>query len=633
VSAGAETTPRSRRRVFRAVLADESGRVTALWFHFRAPHLRALLIPGSRLLVHGAVARSPGGREILHPELEPVGRDGERLGPVIRPVYPATEGLAQATLRALVRRALAASLPGLEDPLPPVLRERLGLAGLAESLTALHTPGGDADLASLEEGSSPAHRRLAFDDLFALQLRLALARKRHEGAGQRRSRGLPAGLFERFRARLPFALTAAQERVCREILADLTGGRPMQRLLQGDVGSGKTIVAALAALAACAAGGQVALLAPTALLAEQHHRVFAALAARLGIRPVLLTAGVARERRGPILAGLADGSVRFVVGTHALLGEQVRFARLTLAIVDEQHRFGVRQRLRLRGKGEAPDLLVMTATPIPRTLALALYGDLDLSVIDELPPGRRRVSTRVTGEEGRQAAWELVRGELARGRRVYVVCPLAEAGGQEDTLAAVRVAARLRSLFPGTAVGLVHGRMAPEERARQLERFRSGAAPLLAATTVVEVGLDVPEATVMVVERAERFGLSQLHQLRGRVGRGQDPAHCLLFAGPGAAPGARERLAVLARTADGFAVAEADLAARGPGQLAGTRQAGLAGRCLAAAVRDGRLLEVARAEARALLAADPELASPRHAGLRALAGGDAAEGPAAGGAG
>jgi ATP-dependent DNA helicase RecG len=592
-----------------------------------------VLVPGARLLVHGTVVGAAGRREILHPELEPLGADGGRLGPAVRPVYPGTEGLPQATLRTLIRRALAASLPGLEDPLPAPLRERLGLLALGESLAAVHTPADDADLPSLEAGDSPAHRRLAFDDLFALQLRLAVCRRRHERAGARRSRPLPDDLLERFRARLPFKLTGAQERVCREILRDLAGDRPMQRLLQGDVGSGKTVAAALAAVAACAAGGQAALLVPTELLAEQHHRVLAALAGRLGIRAELLTAGVPRERRETLLAGLASGAVRFVVGTHALLGERVRFARLTLVIVDEQHRFGVRQRLRLRGKGDAPDVLVMTATPIPRTLALALYGDLDLSVIDELPPGRRPVSTRVVGEEGRRGAWELVRGELAHGRRVYVVCPLAEEGAQEQPLAAVRVAARLRSFFPGTAVGLVHGRMAPDERARQLERFRSGAAPLLAATTVVEVGLDVPEATVMLVERAERFGLSQLHQLRGRVGRGGDAAHCLLLVGPGATPEARERLAVLARTTDGFAVAEADLAARGPGQLAGTRQAGLAGRCLAAAARDGRLLTLARAEARALVASDPELAHPAHAGLRALAGEGVADGPAPGSAG
>ncbi|HEY6001020.1 MAG TPA: ATP-dependent DNA helicase RecG, partial [bacterium] len=543
ISAGPEVTPRKRRRVFRAVLADDGGgRVTALWFRFRAPHLQPLLAAGSRVLVHGSVVVEAGRAEMLHPEIEPLGEDGERIGPAVRPVYPGTEGLPQATLRTLVRRALAAASAGLEDPLPPELRARLSLPGLVESLAAVHEPADDADVEALEAGGTPAHRRLAFDDLLALQLRLALSRARYGRSRRRRGRRVPADLPQRFQARLPFALTAAQARVVGEILADLAGDRPMQRLLQGDVGSGKTVVAALAAAAACAQGGQAALLAPTELLAEQHHRVLAALMAPVGVAVELLTAGVPRERRGPLLAGLAAGTIRFVVGTHALLEERVRFARLALAIVDEQHRFGVRQRVRLRAKGEAPGLLVMTATPIPRTLALALYGDLDVSVIDEVPPGRRPVTTRVVGAEGRRAAWELVRVELARGRRVYVVCPLALEGG-EDAVAAVRAAARLRAFFPEVAVGLAHGRMPPAERSAQLERFRSGAAPLLVATTVVEVGLDVPEATVMLVERAERFGLAQLHQLRGRVGRGADPAHCLLLAGPGASPEARERLA------------------------------------------------------------------------------------------
>ncbi|HWR98391.1 MAG TPA: ATP-dependent DNA helicase RecG [Candidatus Methanoperedens sp.] len=625
VSAGPGATPGRRRRIFRAILADGDSRVTALWFRFREPHLREVLIPGARLLVHGRVGGAPGRREILQPEIEELGDDGERGAPAVRPVYPGTGGLPQATLRTLIRRALAAALPGLDDPLPASLRRRLGLPALAESLAAVHAPGDDIELAPLADGTSPAHRRLAFDDLLALQLRLAVGRSRLERRSPLRARAIPEGLLARFRARLPFALTAAQERVSREILADLAGERPMQRLLQGDVGSGKTVVAALAAVAACAGGGQAALLVPTELLAEQHHRVIGALAGRHGLRAELLTASVPRERRASLLAGLADGTIRFVVGTHALLGEGVRFAELALAIVDEQHRFGVRQRLRLRGKGRTPDLLVMTATPIPRTLALVLYGDLDLSLIDELPPGRRPVTTRVVGEAGRRAAWDLVRDELARGRRAYVVCPLLEEGAAEDTAAAVRAAARLRAHFPETAVGLVHGRMPPDERARQLERFRSGATPLLVATTVVEVGLDVPEATVMVIERAERFGLAQLHQLRGRIGRGGDAAHCLLLTGPEVAPEARERLAALARTADGFAVAEADLAARGPGQLAGTRQAGLAGRCLAAAARDGRLLALARRVARALIDADPELALPGHEGLRALAGADSAD--------
>jgi ATP-dependent DNA helicase RecG len=633
VSAGLAITPRRRLRVFRAVFADDSGRVPALWFRFRAAHLQSLLRTGVRLLVHGTVTVAAGQREILHPELELLGEDGARCSPSVRPVYPATDGLPQATLRAIILRALAAVLPGLTDPLGPALRARHLLPGLAESLAALHDPGAGASGAVPDPGDSTWRRRLVFDELFRLQLQLAARRQRNQTARTRPVRKDAAVLLDQLTDRLPFALTAAQARVCREILADMARDRPMQRLLQGDVGSGKTIVAALAIRAAVAAGGQAALLVPTEVLAEQHFLTLGRFAGALGVVPELLTGSVSRERRARVLAGLADGRVSLVIGTHALLESRVRFSRLGLAVVDEQHRFGVRQRLGLREKGADPDVLVMTATPIPRSLALTLYGDLDLSTIDELPQGRHPVSTRVVGEAGRRAAWELLRAEVALGQRAFVVCPLIEEGGAEDPAAAVRAAARLQAHFPQFPVGLVHGRMPFEERSRAMERFRTGEAPLLVATTVVEVGIDVPEATVILIERAERFGLSQLHQLRGRVGRGPRPAHCLLLTGPRPSPEASARLAVLARTTDGFEVAEADLEIRGPGQLAGTRQAGLTGLRLADLVRDRGLLAAARAEARRIIAADPLLEFPEHLSLRAFAGDDAFDGAAAGGGG
>jgi ATP-dependent DNA helicase RecG len=633
VSAGPAITPHRRLRVFRAEFADDSGRVAALWFRFRVAHLQSLLRTGVRLLVHGTLTVAAGQRQVLHPELELLGEDGERSTPPVRPVYPATAGLPQATMRAIILRALAAVLPGLEDPLAPALRARHRLPGLAESLAVLHDPGVGSPQAVPAPGKSSWHRRLVFDELFKMQLQLAVRRRRHETARPRPVRPDAVQLLKRLGDSLPFALTAAQARVCRELLADMAEPRPMQRLLQGDVGSGKTVVAALAILAAVAGGGQAALLVPTELLAEQHYLTLGRLAHSLGVEPELLTSGVSPERRSRVLAGLADGRVPLVIGTHALLESRVRFARLALAVVDEQHRFGVRQRLGLREKGEDPDLLVMTATPIPRSLALTLYGDLDLSTIDELPPGRRSVSTRVVGESGRRAAWELLRAEVSLGRRAFVVCPLIEEGGEEDPAAAVRTAERLQAHFPQFPVGLVHGRMPIEERSRTMERFRTGEAPLLVATTVVEVGLDVPEATVILIERAERFGLSQLHQLRGRVGRGPFKAHCLLLTGPHPSSEASERLAVLARTADGFEVAEADLEIRGPGHLAGTRQAGLAGLRLADLVRDRGLLAEARGEARRIIAADPLLGLPEHRSLRALAGDAACEGGAVGRAG
>jgi ATP-dependent DNA helicase RecG len=631
-SAGATLTPRRRRRVFRATFEDGTGAVQALWFHFRPGHLQAILKTGASFLVHGTLARGEAGREILQPELEPLDEGGGRQSPPLRPVYPATEGIAQATLRGLVGKALAAALPGLEDPLPPGLRDRLGLPGLAESLARLHAPPPETDLAALNAGTTPWHRRLAFEELFALQLRLA--RRRRRRAAETLRRAAPGEhLVDGLRRALPFPLTAAQERVFRQIAGDMAGPRPMQRLLQGDVGSGKTLVAVMAVLLAAAGRGQAALMVPTELVAEQHARTFARLAGGLGVEVGLLTRSTARERRAAVLAGLASGRTQLVVGTHALLEDEVRFARLALVVIDEQHRFGVRQRLRLRAKGAAPDLLVMTATPIPRSLALALYGDLDLSVIDELPPGRLPVETRLCGEAGRRQLWTWLRGELGRGRRAYLVCPLAEEG-TEDALAAARMAAHLaREVFPEFRVGLVHGGLPPEERARTMELFRSGGISLLVATTVVEVGLDVPEATAIVVERAERFGLSQLHQLRGRVGRGGAPARCYFMTGPRLTPEARERLAVLAGTADGFAVAEADLRLRGPGELQGVRQSGVEGLRVADLIRDHELLALARREAFRLVGEDPGLALPEHRGLRALAEERGGEAGAPGGSG
>ena len=400
-----------------------------------------------------------------------------------------------------------------------------------------------------DPGDSPWRRRLVFDELFRLQLQLAVRRQRRESARPRAVRLDAEQLLDRLGASLPFALTAAQTRVCREILADMAAPRPMQRLLQGDVGSGKTLVAALAILAAVAGGGQAALLVPTELLAEQHYLTFGRLAGALGVEPELLTArGVARARgpgrsRGWPTGGSPWSSARTRCSSRGCAFPGSRWPSSTSSTVSACASASV-----LREKGEDPDLLVMTATPIPRSLALTLYGDLDLSTIDELPPGRRPVSTRVVGQSGRRAAWELLRAEVALGRRAYVVCPLIEEDGEEDPTAAVRAAERLRAHFPQFVVGLVHGRMPIEERSRAMERFRHGEAPLLVATTVVEVGLDVPEATVILVERAERFGLSQLHQLRGRVGRGSLAAHCLLLTGPRPSPEAIARLGVLART-------------------------------------------------------------------------------------
>jgi ATP-dependent DNA helicase RecG len=423
-------------------------------------------------------------------------------------------------------------------------------------------------------------------------------------------------IVDEIKRRLPFALTGAQRRVVNEILKDLSNPHPMHRLLQGDVGSGKTIVAWIAALVAWKKGAQTALMAPTEILAEQHCRRFLSLCRGLPVRIVLLTSFLTGKRRESLRKEIREGEAHIVIGTHALIQEGVEFHRLGLGIVDEQHRFGVLQRAALRGKAKtAPHLLVMTATPIPRTLAMTLYGDLDVSVIDEMPPGRTAVETKVVRDADRKAAWARVRKELAEGGRVYIVLPLVEESEKLTLKDATRTAERVREAFPEIGVGLLHGRMKAEEKETTMRRFQDGEIRILVSTTVVEVGIDVPEATVMMIEHAERFGLSQLHQLRGRVGRGSRPSVCFLFAEGGQGEDSAARLSVMERTTDGFRIAEEDLKIRGPGDFAGVRQSGIPDLVFSDIVRDARMLSRSREIAGALLVRDPGLTHPEHAAL------------------
>jgi ATP-dependent DNA helicase RecG len=495
------------------------------------------------------------------------------------------------------------------EVLPARLRARRQLPDLAVALSDAHFP-------QTEAARLAARRRLAFDDFLFLQLGLAILRARTT-----RARGIamcpPGQLVARLRGALPYALTAAQERVWEEIRRDMAAPFPMHRLLQGDVGSGKTVVAALAVLTTVEAGYQAAVMAPTEILAEQHFMTFRQLLAPLGVTVVLLTSSLKPREREARRAALAAGEVACAVGTHALVQEGVAFRRLGLAVVDEQHRFGVAQRARLRDKGEHPDLLVMTATPIPRTLALTLYGDLEVSVIDALPPGRRPVTTATRTESRRKAIYEFLRGQVGEGRQVYVVCPLVEESEVVDLEAATEMAHRLqREVFPDLAVGLLHGRMGYEDKEAIMRRFKAGEIHVLVSTTVIEVGIDVPNASVMLVERADRFGLSQLHQLRGRVGRGPWKSYCILLAAPRPGEDAQRRLEAMVATNDGFRIAEADLELRGPGEFFGTRQSGLPEFRVADLLRDAAILEEARREAMAIVAADPELRDPEHRGLR-----------------
>ena len=611
VIAGLSPPPPGRSRLpFAVMLRDETGTATATWFN--GAYLARVFKRGQRLVLHGKVDRFRGALTIQHPEYEIVeSGDDDRLhtGRLV-PVYSTTEGLTQRPLRTLMHRIVEGFASEVAEILPEATRARRGLARLPDAVRAAHFPENDAELAA-------ARRRLTFDDFLLLQLGLAILRSRTT-----RARGLamnpPGELVTRLRAALPWALTRAQERVWDEIRRDMAAAHPMHRLLQGDVGSGKTLVAALGVLTAVEAGYQAAVMAPTEILAEQHFMTFQRLLEPLGVSVTLLTSALrARERAGR-LAAVASGEVQCAVGTHALVQDTVEFRRLGLAVVDEQHRFGVAQRARLRAKGEHPDLLVMTATPIPRTLSLTLYGDLDVSVLDELPPGRRPVVTKARTEAKRREIYAFLRDQVREGRQVYVVYPLVEESEALDLKAATDMARHLQQdVFADLTVGLLHGRQGFEEKDAIMQRFKTGEIHVLVSTTVIEVGIDVPNASVMLIEHAERFGLSQLHQLRGRVGRGPWKSYCILLTAGRLTEEAQRRIDALVATNDGFRIAEVDLELRGPGEFFGTRQSGLPEFRMADLLRDAAVLDDARREALAIVAADAELRAPDHRGLRA----------------
>ena len=589
------------RKALNCRLADDDGQLNLRFLHFY-PSQVAVLQLGTRLRVFGEVRGGFFGWEMVHPQYR-VLRAQEPVPETLTPVYPTTAGLSQAALRKWISWAL--DNDALEETLPSFVYDGLTLPGYAESLRALHRPPPEASLEALETRSMPAWRRLAFDELLAQQLsmRRHRARRRRHGAPPLKPDGklVPALLRS-----LPFDLTAAQYRVAAEISADLAHSHPMQRLLQGDVGSGKTIVATMAALQALESGWQAAIMAPTEILAEQHYRKMQVWLAPLGIEVAWLAGGQGKKERNATLQAIANGEAQLVVGTHALFQDEVRFARLGLAIVDEQHRFGVAQRLQLRKKGQPePHQLMMSATPIPRTLSMSYYADLDVSVIDELPPGRTPISTRLVSDARRDEVLERVREACRQGSQAYWVCPLIEESDSLQLQTALETHELLRQSFPELRVGLMHGRMKAAEKQLVMEAFARNELQLLVATTVIEVGVDVPNASLMVIEHAERMGLSQLHQLRGRVGRGAAKSTCILLYQNPLSETARARLKIVYESTDGFEIAQADLRLRGPGEFLGTRQSGTPMLRIADLERDADLLQAAAAAAERLLAEAP----------------------------
>jgi ATP-dependent DNA helicase RecG len=604
-----------RKRVFEVIVQDETGIIRAKWFRFNETYMKEKFATGQKIILSGKpTINKRSGLEIIHPDTEQV--SGENVSSLeigkIVPVYHVTDGLHLKSMRTIIKNVLDKYLHLAEEFLPDDLIQRHNFMPRSEALAQSHFPPQGSSLAELDAFKTPAQRRLVFEELFLIQLALAFRKNRtgeeHTGTAFK-TRG---ELIKRFVKLLPFTLTGAQKKVLGEIMKDLEKKKPMNRLIQGDVGSGKTIVALTALLTAVDNGTQSALMVPTEILAEQHYLNIRPFCEKLGIEIKLVTSALKGKERQGHFEDIQTGKTQIVVGTHSLIQKDIQFKKLGLAVIDEQHRFGVMQREAIGKKGDQPHLLIMTATPIPRSLALTLYGDMDVSLLDEFPPGRQEIVTNLFFENRREKAYATLEKQLQQGRQAFVVCPLIEESESIDLKAAVTVLDFIQERFPNFTACLIHGKLKKEERQNIMSRFLRKEIQVLVSTTVIEVGIDVPNATVMIIEHAERFGLAQLHQLRGRVGRGSHASHCLLMAYHPVSEEGQARMKAMQNSGDGFVIAEEDLKIRGPGDFMGTRQSGMPLLKIANLLRDIQVLETARNEAFQLIENDPDITNPKH---------------------
>jgi ATP-dependent DNA helicase RecG len=609
-----------RKRVFEVIFQDETGTTRAKWFRFNETYMLGKFKTGEKIIVSGKpTANKRSGLEIVHPDTERVAGDATislEIGKIV-PVYHTTEGLHQKSMRSILNNVLDIYLPLVEEVIPEDILRRHKLLSRSDAFHQAHFPPSEGfTTKDLDAFKTPAQKRLIFEELFLIQTGLAFKKKHATEIKTGTAFKTRGNLIKRFVKLLPFQLTAAQKRVLAEIMEDLEKEKPMNRLIQGDVGSGKTIVALTALLTAVDNGTQSALMVPTEILAEQHYLNIRPYCEELGIEVALVTGTLKGKERKAIYQDIEEGKTRIIIGTHSLVQKEIQFEKLGLAVIDEQHRFGVLQREAIGKKGDQPHLLIMTATPIPRSLALTIYGDMDVSFLDEFPPGRQPITTNVYYEKYQDKAYALMDAEIKLGRQAFVVCPLIEESEVMDLKAVATVFESIQSQFPHLNACLIHGKLKKEERQEIMSRFLKNEIQVLVATTVIEVGIDIPNATVMIIEHAERFGLAQLHQLRGRVGRGKHASHCLLVAYFPISEEGKARMKAMQNSRDGFEIAEEDLKIRGPGDFMGTRQSGLPVLKIANLLRDIKILDVARKEAFALIDRDPNLKNPANQPLK-----------------